>query len=109
MPSPETDADYSDASSIETLRDRWALRRSNECRRYVAVTSAGAFVARPPRGPQRGDMRLRRDPQIVKIEEGQEKEDPSSTSGDSSPPRLTPVSRANDQRIRRDEKESKSS
>ena len=54
-------------------------------------------------------MRLPRDQ--VKIEQGQEEKDSGSTSGDSSsrPPRLTPVSRANAQRVPREEKEAKSS
>ena len=93
-----SDSDSSDTQSLQTLQDR-----------YAAVTSAGVSEARLVRGLRREDMRLQRDPQRVKIEEKQEKEDSSSTAGGSSTPRLTPVSLANAQRIQRDEKEAKSS
>ena len=56
---PENDADSSDAPSIQTLQDR-----------YAAVTSAGVFEARLLRRLRRGDMRLQRDPQRVKIDAG---------------------------------------
>ena len=98
MPPPETDANSFHLPSHQTIQER-----------YDALTSPSDAWLLGERGRRRADTRLQREPQKVKIEEMQSKDDPRSISGGSSPLRLKLVTRANAQRIRRDEKEAKSS